>query len=921
MGAWEIYTYGGGDTLLQLFNGLVAILGDNNFLVLLKLTALITVIWVIIEALFMKRPISIQPFLVVILVFYILFLPRVNVIVTDRIDPSNSGVVANVPIGLGFTASLASTTGDWMSRAFETVFTLPNDLQYTTNGLLFGSNLLRAASQFEITDSRLAGNVSEFMQQCVFYDILTGFYTWGDIVNSTNLWTMLQGSANPGRSFQYLDNAGDKIIVTCPAGAAVLNTDWANEITQAQSIYGNRMFPGDPLAQAKFLAALPVSYAYMSNISTTAADAIRQNMMGNAVKRSLTRFAARADASAAAQDLALAQAEAQRSTSYSVLGELAGETLPLLRNVFEVLIYGLFPMFLILMFTPAAGKALLFYLKSLFWLQLWAPLYALLNLIMTSYSAKTGEAVATLPGGGQELTLATTTALGAVNADIAAIASYMAWMIPLISWGVVNAGAGMSMSMLAAGLGSITQQAGSRAAADVSHGNISMGTVGMYNQNAFKTDMAPVNAGSAGSVVDHQGTKQTVTPAGGQYEQYAKTDLGFGVQMTNAMRSGVNTQLSESQQSLWQNTAAYSDSLAVNYNNMQRFMAQRSSSTGYSNDYQLQDGTSASEEFGNLTSIADNFAQKYGVSNQQSVAMLGAAGAGAKIPLTKIGAELKAQFANTDNLQKAWEEAKQINTDTNFSDRYQSLTSATQTEAARVGKESNNSLARDIAAGLTEQNQYRDDVQASQNEVNQWQEAQSRVNEQGFSFSGKLEAAVKRFMIEEEGRSPHEVSNIVAGHNQGNVADTATLADSVSHFAQQHGLDLAGIQAAPTSDAVTRAGDANREDIAALSQNISTESVQNNEQVDNSARNAGIPTENTIQQNVTAVVDESIADMNATTNMMDKGSSRVIKEGDDLEGVVNEKQEVYSAGAAPSIHETMDQAKKKLTNVFKDAFD
>ena len=201
MGSWDIYTYGGGDVLLQLFNGLVALLGDNNFLVLLKLTSLITVIWVIIEALFMKRPLSVQPFLVVILVFYILFIPRVNVIITDRIDPSNSGVVANVPIGLGFTASMASTTGDWMSRAFETVFTLPNELQYSTNGLLFGSNLLRAASQFEITDSRLASNVSEFMQQCVFYDILTGFYTWGDIVNEPDLWTMLQTTANPARSF------------------------------------------------------------------------------------------------------------------------------------------------------------------------------------------------------------------------------------------------------------------------------------------------------------------------------------------------------------------------------------------------------------------------------------------------------------------------------------------------------------------------------------------------------------------------------------------------------------------------------------------------------------------------------------------------------------------------------------------------
>ncbi|MEW8009374.1 MAG: conjugal transfer protein TraG N-terminal domain-containing protein, partial [Candidatus Thiodiazotropha endolucinida] len=551
MGAWEIYTYGGGDTLLQLFNGLVAILGDNNFLVLLKLTALITVIWVIIEALFMKRPLSIQPFLVVILVFYILFLPRVNVIVTDRIDPSNSGVVANVPIGLGFTASMASTAGDWMSRAFETVFTLPNDLQYTTNGLLFGSNMLRAASQFEITDSRLAGNISEFMQQCVFYDILTGFYTWGDIVNEPDLWNMLRTSANPARSFQYLDASNTKSIVTCPAGAALLDADWANELTQAQTIYGNRMFPGDPLANAKFMAALPISYSYMSNIATTAADAIRQNMMSNAVKRSLTRFAARSDASAAAQDLALAQAEAQRSASYSVLGELAGETLPLLRNVFEVLIYGLFPMFLILMFTPAAGKALMFYLKSLFWLQLWAPLYALLNLIMTSYSANTGEAVATLPAGGQELTLATTTALGAVNADISAIASYMAWMIPLISWGVVNAGMGMSMSMLAAGLGSITQQAGSRAAADVSHGNIGMGNTSMYNQNAFKTDMAPAYAGGVGTMTDGKGTMITATPSSGQYEQFAQSNFGFGVQMTNAMRSGINTQLSDSQQSLW----------------------------------------------------------------------------------------------------------------------------------------------------------------------------------------------------------------------------------------------------------------------------------------------------------------------------------------------------------------------------------
>lgn len=921
MGAWEIYTYGGGDTLLQLFNGLVAILGDNNFLVLLKMTALITVIWVIIEALFMKRPLSIQPFLVVILVFYILFLPRVNIIVTDRIDPSNSGVVANVPIGLGFTASMASTAGDWMSRAFETVFTLPNDLQYTTNGLLFGSNMLRAASQFEITDARLAGNVSEFMQQCVFYDILTGFYTWGDIVNEPDLWNMLRTTANPARSFQYLDATGSKSIVTCPAGAAQLNVDWSSELTRAQSIYGNRMFPGDPMANAKFMAALPVSYAYMSNISTTAADAIRQNMMSNAVKRSLTRFAARSDASAAAQDLALAQAEAQRSASYSVLGELAGETLPLLRNVFEVLIYGMFPLFLILMFTPAAGKALMFYLKSLFWLQLWAPLYALLNLIMTSYSANTGEAVATLPAGGQELTLATTTALGAVNADIAAIASYMAWMIPLISWGVVNAGMGMSMSMLASGLGAITQQAGSRAAADVSHGNVNMGNVGMYGQSAFKNDFAPSYAGGVGNMVDGLGTKMTAQPTGGQLEQYTQSNLGFGVQMTNAMRSGISTQLSESQQSAWQNTASYSNSLAANHNNLERFMEQRSQGLGYSNDYQLQDGTSAQEEFGKLTSVANNFAQKYGVSNQQAVAMIGTAGIGGDIPLTKIGAELKAQFNNSDTFQKAWEEAQQINTSSNFSERYQTLTSATQTEAARISETINDSLSREVAAGLAEQTQHRNDVQASQRDVSQWQEAQSRVDERGFSFSGKLETAIKRFMIDEEGRSPNEVNTIIADHNRGNVEATSTLAESVSNFAQTHGLNLAGIQPTPTSDSVTTTSEQGLQKLTTLGQEIRTESESNISRVETSASKADIPSKAMLRDNVAIAMDSSINDMNATTAEIDKGTASANYEKITLESTVVEKQEIYSAGAAPSIHETMDKAKKKLTNTFKDVFD
>ncbi len=883
MGSWDISTYGGGDVLLHLFSGLVALLGDNNFLVLLKLTSLITVLWVIIEALFMKRPLSIQPFLVVILVFYILFIPRVNVIITDRIDPSNSGVVANVPIGLGFTASMASTTGDWMSRAFETVFTLPNELQYSTNGLLFGSNLLRAASQFEITDSRLAANVSEFMQQCVFYDILTGFYTWGDIVNEPDLWGMLQSTANPARSFQYQDTSGSKSILTCPAGAALLNTDWGNEMTQAQAVYGGRMFPGDPLAQAKFMAALPVSYAYMSNISTTAADSIRQNMMANVVKRSLTRFAARADAGAAAQDLALAQAEAQRRTSYSVLGELAGETLPLLRNVFEVLIYGMFPFFLILMFTPAAGKALMFYLKSLFWLQLWAPLYALLNLIMVSYSANTGTAVATLATGGQELTLATTTALGAVNADIASIASYMAWMIPLISWGVVNAGAGMSMSMLASGLGAITQQAGARAAADVSHGNVSMGNIGMYNQSAFKNDFAPSYA-SGGTMVDTQGTTHTLTHAGGDFENYQKHSLGASSTITSAMKSGTQTQASEMMAATRNEFAEHGSMVQASNQKIDSFMSQANSSVSTSDSWRSDEMASAQKEYSEAQRLQTQFGESRGYNSNQSAGMLGMATLVAHEPklismVSPVGlnAQLGLEGKSSTQISQDFKEAVQFVKDNNYGEQWRETESAVNSVAAQVSQATNDSSAKGVTSAINDQTSHADRLQASIQKSQSWQQAASRMNEEGFTFSADTSGAMLQFMRSRH--DDHHVSEMIAQHNQGDMQGTQFIAGEAAEFAKTFGVELAGVKESPSADGVTSTGQRYMSEVGDQSDEITDVARNNGSTVRQMTSRSGIQSDAQINSdalNLAVETDQQFLDVGAK---VDKGKAGATTEG------------------------------------------
>lgn len=151
---FEDFTYGGGEFLRLVFNGIAAIVGTGDYVTALKLAAIIGLIWVLVEGAFRQRPLNLQWLLGVILVYLAFMVPKANVIITDRIDATQSGVVANVPIGLAATARTFSLLGDWLTRSYETVFSLPDDLRYHQSGMLFATYLVEASTRFEITDQR-----------------------------------------------------------------------------------------------------------------------------------------------------------------------------------------------------------------------------------------------------------------------------------------------------------------------------------------------------------------------------------------------------------------------------------------------------------------------------------------------------------------------------------------------------------------------------------------------------------------------------------------------------------------------------------------------------------------------------------------------------------------------------------------------
>ena len=257
--------------------------------------------------------------------------------------------------------------------------------------------------------------------------LLLGKYTMQELFNTQNIWELVTTHASPARAFTYTDNTGRSQIQTCKEGVVLLNKDWRDETKQAGLIYGKRFFPNAANSESQLLSYLPISYQYLANLSQNAAEIMQQNMLANSFQHSLIGQASTTNAAAAIQAYAVTRAQAMKRSTYQVTGELAGRWLPIMKNVFEAMFYGSFLFIFLITLLPMGNVILRSYIMSLFWLQSWSPLYAILNLVMT-LDAKSNSLAAVAKSG---LTMATQSGLAQVNSDTAALAGYLSMSIPL----------------------------------------------------------------------------------------------------------------------------------------------------------------------------------------------------------------------------------------------------------------------------------------------------------------------------------------------------------------------------------------------------------------------------------------------------------------------------------------------------------
>lgn len=620
----EIFTVGGGDYLVNVFQAVAAWTGSGGYKSLLQVVMVMGLgLSALTLAFNQDWRAWINWFLGATLIYSCLMVPRLDVHVTDRLNPSLAPAnVSNVPLGLALMASFTSQVGDYLTGSAEVVFGLPGNLNYSRNGMIYGARLYDATRSLRISDPEFASNLDEHFRQCVFYDVLLGRYSMKELAETNDIWvTIAPGSQARAQRFLTRDGASGQVtsnIVTCREAYNALNTRWAGLIDDMGTVFGRQLYPNQTaaLAKAKLFADLPVAYQYLSGVSANATAIFKQTLTINAMSQAMHSMAGGSGAGNV-DVYAQTRADIQTERTYGSIASNAMKWVPLLNIVLTVLFYALFPVLFPLFLMPKTGPvALKGYITGFFYLAAWGPLFVILHMMLMYKGAADMMAVA----GANGLSLASFTGMADVNSDIGILAGYLIASVPFLAGGVAKGA--MAISHNATSYLNPSQNAAEEAAREASTGNVALGNTSFENSTVLTRQFAQGTI--APSLTYGAGQTRTFSDTGSMttsfreasYDQLPNSSYPFTPSLGQELTSRLSTMASQarSNSESYANAATESTASAVTKfrelrNQFSRGLAFESA-TGTSNSDSIQTA------FSEVDQASTNLQRQFGLSRR-----------------------------------------------------------------------------------------------------------------------------------------------------------------------------------------------------------------------------------------------------------------------------------------------------------------
>ncbi|WP_371218717.1 conjugal transfer protein TraG N-terminal domain-containing protein [Orientia tsutsugamushi] len=554
---YVIYTFGGGDLLWHVFNGIGRVFASNSeyFTPVGHLALTIGGIWAATRAIFRGNIgiFAMEWFFPSIFIFTLLFAPKATVWLKDEVSMSAQVKVDNIPIGIAMFASLSSQTSYFVSKMLENHL-LPayEGLSSRKTGIMFGAKAVAKIRDVQIHDPVTLTNTKEFLRQCFMKPYIIGnilgkkaaAQQTNDIIGfieqniPNNFGIYYREPSNLGISFKTCRQATPLIkaaihkelnegLLTNFAAAIGVQSDQSHMLSQRLKV-----MTGDTLK-------------YLQREQQDIHEWMKQAMLLNANRESYDDWREKFSLSRIYPNLVSMHAIRglfQQSFSYLVAGEMAAHMMPILQSVFFALVVSMifivFPMGLL----PGGYNILKTWILLIIWVSSWPVFFTIIHCLgMISLSSKSGAF-----GSDYGLNMLSQGSFAEMILYSYATFQMLASSIPMLSWAVIKACAHATAN-LASQFSPI--QVASSLGSNIVDNNLSMDNYSIGNRTISQQNLAP-SLDMTDSIINYGSHKIITGNNGEQFVIQTVHSLETNFRSSALLQTGYQNQFVSSQSRL-----------------------------------------------------------------------------------------------------------------------------------------------------------------------------------------------------------------------------------------------------------------------------------------------------------------------------------------------------------------------------------
>lgn len=697
-----IYTYGGGDILYQIFQGVAKLHSGSVLKQLFAIGGTIGLTLSVIRAFFSHQSAGDLVktwFLPLVIGYGIFFMPKSQVMVKDIITQTEKSV-ANVPYGLALVSKLSSGLGYQITRAIESALRIPDKLSYNTTGHIFGAEHMMEIANFTWTDPTAEQNMQNFVINCITYDVMLGRYSIDNLKNKVDLWPFIRDRTSRNRGIYWSAKDGDSSPTTaycsCRDAALKLDTHIRTEVEVKKKIFQH----------------MPVAFQALTGISESAETLLRQQIMLHSFVGGVEH---KASSLGLGHDLAVQRAYLQQHSTMMVAGGLAGKSVVITRTIFEALILVSFIFVVPMLALPMGITTFLRWAEMVAWINLWPPVYAILNFILHSAAKsrseqllKFQEAWTGLGGAGKGLSLATATPLANLYNDMVAYAGWASLFVPVLAYMILKGGMS-SFVHIAGNMMQASQGAAGAAAQEQVTGNYSYGNVSLGNTqyNTAQMNQQGLSARfSDGYLQESTGQYDMTYTSDGSVMDQKVSHLPVNVSVGQSLSSNYQRRAESALHSAYSEGAQMNQSWDHAHREMVSFDQHMGAQSGVQSGQSLGIDTSTQHSMQTVMSTAQTFAKRYGMNESRAMTILGGMHGAATVGADKWGVGFSlagkagVDYSGSADKHKMIEEAMNITSSKEFSESMSQLKRFSQTTEFSEGQDMGRRLSATLSSSF-----------------------------------------------------------------------------------------------------------------------------------------------------------------------------------------------------------------------------